>query len=273
MAQVPTLAQLLAEISPLPIAEGTFTALATGWQKAYYYDPITGLKVTFPKPPTVVATAENRSGSPPSITAPTISIPTVDLPEAPTIDIPTITLPPFAPISLPTIDTTALWYDLQALKGYGFSGSSPLVGPLNDLMALWATAINDLQNFLDNITTAIINARNDLQNIINEIQSTIANAQAAINQYQTNIQKSVNAALASTQQKAQAALNAYQALIQTSLNQGLSQVIPYLYDQIGVPLTDILTPVQIRSVQTDGFEFYALSPGYTIHYVAIGPKT
>jgi hypothetical protein len=234
MTQVPTVAQVLAELSPLPVAEGTVTAFTTGWTKAYYYDPLTGQKTTFASPPSVVATGENRQGSPPTITAPTISIPALELPELPDVTIPVTTIPT---------------NNLQALVGYRFTCGFAVAGicdGLNKLMALWDQALYDLINMVETVNSLLAQARQDLLNTL-----------AAISQFRDNTQT---------------ALDSYQQFIQNSVNQGLSQVIPALYDSIGIPLIDILTPVQIRNIATDSFEFNALSAGYTIHYVAIGPK-
>jgi hypothetical protein len=234
------------------MAQGTVTAHMTGWIKAYYYDPLTNLQVTFAQPPTVVATALSRSGTPPAVSAPTISIPLIELPVAPPI---TLTIPDL------TAEQNAVVADLNALQGYRFSvGTSyiPLVDAifgnlitqLNKLMALWNTAISDLITLVVDIGAAFYQAKQDIQNVIN----------------------SINSALSDTQAKMQAAVNTYQLDIQNSVNQGLSQIIPALYDQIGVPLSELITPVQIRNVAVDSFEFYSLSDDYEIQYVAIGTK-
>jgi len=275
MVGVPTLEQILAELSPLPIAEGTATAYAKGWVKAYYFDPINKLQVKFTAPPSVVATAEARSGSPPTVNAPNISIPSIELPSSPTISIPTITLPSLPEITIPTVDLSDVINSLNNVKNYRFVYGvfwAPIGDALNKMMDLWNTAINDLQNVLFNIQTALINAHNNLQDIVKSLTAASTNTQTALNTYQASIQTSLNAGLADLRDKAQASLNSFHDFIQTSLNSGLSQVIPTLYDQIGVPLVNLITPVQIRNVQADSFEFYALSPGYTIHYVAIGLK-
>jgi Skp family chaperone for outer membrane proteins len=314
---IPTVEQLLAQLSPLPLAEGTVTAYATGWTTAYYYDPLTNLQVTFVSPPTVVATAETRGGSVPAVSAPTInipsiqlpvapeiSIPSVPLPGAPSIQIPQITLPSLPTITIPdwTADENALIQALENLQGYRFTNCGAAIAPvcnaLNDLMKLWDTAIGDLITAIVDIGSAFFQAKQNLQALINGVSALHDDAQSALNTYQGNIQSSINSALTNVQSatqtalnayrdniqsslnsamqdwqtKAQAALNSYQSNIQDSLNKGLSQIIPALYDQIGVPLSELITPVQIRNVTPESFEFYALSPGYTIHYVAVGVK-
>lgn len=273
MAHVPSVSEILAALSPLPIAEGTVTAYAKGWVKAYYFDPITGLQVKFKNPPKVVATAETRSGSPPAVTAPTITIPAVALPLASTISIPSITLPSMPTVSIPVVAIPTS--NLSALLGYRFSCGFAVAGicdGLNKLMALWDTAINDLISLVSNVNVGFGQARQNLQDTLTAISSFRDNAQSALNTYRDNIQRSLNFALDDFRNKAQTALNTYRDNIQTAINQGLNKVIPALYDQIGVPLTNLITPVQIRNVQADSFEFYALSPGYKISYVAIGPK-
>lgn len=273
MTKVPTPQEILAKLSPLPLAEGKVTAYKKGWTKAYYYDPVTNLQVKFKKPPTVVATAEARSGSPPAITAPTIKIPGIDLPQAPTITIPGIDLPSLPDVTIPTV--TIPIDNLNALKGYRFSCGFAVAGicdGLNKLMILWDQALNTLMDLIGNVNKGFANAAQNLRDVITAISNFRGNTQSALNAYRDNIQTSINAALADARNKTQAALNAYRDSIQTSINQGLSIVIPALYDQIGVPLSELITPVQIRNVQADSFEFYALSAQMTIHYVAIGPK-
>jgi hypothetical protein len=261
MAAIPSLQQILAELSPLPLAEGTVTAYAEGWTKAYYYDPITNTRITFQNMPTVVAIALAREGQPPKVAAPTISIPTIALPTALAI-----TLPPLPEVTIPdpTADIDALLVALGNMQGFQFTGGIAfgwLISQLNNFMGVFRIAIQNLMTVVNDVGVAILQARQNLQAFIN-----------SVSQLPGNIQNSINSALASVQANAQNALNSFANFIQTGVNQGLSQVIPALYDQIGVPLNQLLTAVQIRNVQIDSFEFYALSPGYTIQYVAVGIK-
>jgi ABC-type transporter Mla subunit MlaD len=155
-----------------------------------------------------------------------------------------------------------------------------LMTVFDDFVGVWDTLKDDLQSAINSISALHDDAQNALNSFQQNIQSTInsalsdvqSTAQTALNSLTSNIQSSLNSAMQDWQTKAQAALNSYQANIQNSLNQGLSQIIPALYDQIGVPLNELITPVQIRNVTPESFEFYALSPGYTIHYVAVGVK-
>lgn len=312
---VPTVPELIAKLSPLPIAQGTVQPFRTGWIKAYYYDPLTGLQVTFKQPPTVVASALSRSGVPPSVSAPVISIPSIDLPAAPTITIPTVDLPSFPTVpsvALPpaapiTISKPSLAFLNEsfpyfvAAPGIGHDVVQALCDQLNqmtntlyDLQGGVSPSPHGINGAILLINEGLTAAYNTCQAIINEINALVNNTQAAVNTYgtninatlsdlrnkmqaalnayQTNIQNAINAALSDTRDKMQAALNAYQASIQNSINQGLSSIIPDLYDQIGVPLTELITPVQVRNVAADSFEFYCLSEDYAIHYVAVGTK-
>jgi hypothetical protein len=257
------------------VAKGTVQVQIQGWNTANYYDAITGKVVTFSQPPTVVAVGLYREGAMQAATAPTISIPTVELPPSPTIIIPSITLPPIPSITI--MDFTSIENsviaDLENLQGYTFTCGAAfdwLCTELNKLMALWNTAINDLITFVVNVGTAFFNAKQNLQALIASLQQLQANAQDALNAYQANIQSSINSALASAQSVIQAALNSYQAYIQSSINAGLAAVIPVLYDMIGLASGQLITPVQLRNVATDGFEFYGLSVGMQVSYVAIG---
>jgi hypothetical protein len=94
----------------------------------------------------------------------------------------------------------------------------------------------------------------------------------ALSNYASRITEAVNAGLADSRAKTQEALNAYQSNIQTAVNAGLNNIIPILYEQIGLPTDQLISPINLRNVTNESFEFYALSPGIKLHYVAIGKR-
>ena len=243
--------QNIANIIPA-VAKGTVQSQVQGWNKAFYYDFVTGQQITFSKPPTVVAVALVRTGLSKIVTAPaiviptvalpsvpniaiptvaapavpTISIPSMALPAAPTIDIPSITLPTLPTVTIPDItsDVNALLQALGNLQGYEFtcgSAFSWLCDQLNKLMALWSTAVQDLMTGVVDFWQSFEQAKKNLQDLITGVSALRDNTQAALNAYQANIQSAVNSALSDVQSKVQAALNAYQNSIQSALNGAL----------------------------------------------------
>lgn len=84
-------------------AKGVVEAPDKGWFKALYYDALTGEQFSFYESPTVVAIALVREGLSRLITAPTIQIPTVEVPTLPSIAIPTVEVPTPPAIKIPTI--------------------------------------------------------------------------------------------------------------------------------------------------------------------------
>jgi ElaB/YqjD/DUF883 family membrane-anchored ribosome-binding protein len=221
------------------VAKGTVQVQVKGWNKAVYTDAVTGVPIIFSTPPTVVAAGLYREGLMKTPTAPTISIPLVELPAAPVISIPNIELPPIPDITLPDftgVENTAL-NSLYAVRGYRFVcgvAFSWLCDQLNKLMVLWDDIVNALVNLVLNLGDIFSNLKQNLQSLISSVKALHDNAQAALNQYQANIQSSINSALTDTRNKIQAALNTYQQTIQNSINTGLAAVIPALYDMIGI---------------------------------------
>jgi len=294
------------------LAKGVVEAPGRGWYRALYYDPVTGAKVTFLEPPTIVAIAELREGTPPKVAAPTISIPTVELPKASPISIPTITLPsaseikvpavelpktPTIEIPLPSIDTNPLY----KLVGYRFVcgwAIKFMCDALNPMMELWDSAlyklidavntINDgfkkaraavvavrdsLFDFRDKTQTALNEYKDKIQVAVNDgLSDSRTKTQEALNALTSRIQTSVNNGFADSQTKTQAAFNAYRDKIEASVNAGLSTVIPKLYEMMGMPIGQLISPINTRNVTTESFEFYALSAGMRLHYIAIGKR-
>jgi len=316
------------------VARGTVTAVAKGWTRSLYYDPVSSVPVRFQAPPTIVVIAELREGHPPKISAPTITLPPIGaiapmrvtvpkmtLPAAPKISIPiasipstSITLPtePSIEVPEPTIDTNPLY----ALVGYRFKCGYAVGGicdGLNKLMELWDKAIDILIDAVDTVNAGFKKARKALLDLTAHIKNLKDNteasintglkdardkAQAALDTYRDNIQTSINEGLADTQAKTQQALDAYAESIESavnmgfwemrikansalsdfrkyiegSINTGLSDLIPKLYEMMGLEIGQLMSPINIRNVTTESFDFYALSPGMKVHYLAVGQK-
>lgn len=238
-------------------------------------------------------------------TAPTISIPTITLPSATAIAVPAVALPktPTIEIPLPSIDISPL----SNLIGYRFDIFFPwpltakgdeLEATLNKMMELWdsalykliaaVNAVNDgfkkardaviavrdsLFDFRDKVQTAINEYKDKIQTAVNNgLSDARTKTQEALNAYRDKIQTSVNSGLADSRNKTQAALNTYRDNIQASVNAGLGAVIPKLYEMVGMPIGQLMSPINIRNVQVDSFEFYSLSAGMKLHYICIGKR-
>jgi len=308
--QIPQVEELLKKIMPMPaIAKDTVTAMFKGWTRVTYTDAITKKPVTFAELPTIVAVMETRGGKPPTVTAPTITIlgikpvtpttitvPTMTLPAAPTISIPLVDIPPLPKVDIPVITIAFLNLSFPFLTSDIGWVQNQICTPVNRIVEqlyFFQTRANDMINF---INRGFAEARKSLLNAVESIKTLRDNTQASITKYRDSIQYSVNGALTDTRDKTQAALNdyrtrietgvnkaledvrsktqialsEYQANIQTAINKGLSEVIPKLYEQIGLPSDQLLSTINIRNVATTSFEFYALSAGAKLHYVAIG---
>lgn len=292
------------------IAKGVIQSPGTGWFKVLYYDPVTGARVTFTQPPTIVAIAELREGTPPKVTAPTISIPTVEMPAASTISIPLMSLPSIPPISVPAVELpktptieipvvtipfinesfpyfvalvewikplveslnaqTRSLYTLQ-------SGANDVIHAINQGLKKARDAVvavrDSLFDFRDKVQAALNDYRDKIQAAVNSgFSDSRTKTQEALNAYRDRIQASVNSGLADSRDKTQTALNTSHDNIQASVNAGLNAMIPKLYEMIGMPIGQLMSPINIRNVTAESFEFYALSAGMRLHYIAIGKR-
>lgn len=65
-------------------------------------------------------------------------------------------------------------------------------------------------------------------------------------------------------------LGVLMTMIQATVNAGLLDVLPTFWRTTGLPLDQMITPVNVRNVTETSFEYYALSEGQRTHYVAVG---
>lgn len=230
-----------------PVAKGTVRATGRGWFRANYYDPATGAKKTFTEPPTVVAVVELRGGKIPSVSAPTIRIPSISLPRAPTIRL--------TSVRIPRITVT----------------ESTLRRRVRDRCGDWGI-LNWFRDRFAEVTAKVLKFVWDIliQPQIDRVRNSI---NSGLRTQKDRVRSSVNSGLSDARSKTQSALNAYRDAIQRSVNSGLSGVIPKLYAMMGLPSDQLISPVNIRNVRTNTFEFYALSRGMVLHYVAVGKVT
>ena len=85
------------------------------------------------------------------------------------------------------------------------------------------------------------------------------------------VEKRVNEGFSDVQAKVQTGLNKFRSGIQSGVNAGLSKVIPILYQMMGLAPGQLVSPINTRNVTTESFEFWSLSAGMKIHYLAGGP--
>lgn len=258
------------------VACSTVEAPSKGWCKAEYYDALTGVKFSFYNVPTVVAVALAREGSSRLVTAPTIKIPTVEmpslpsisvpgikLPEAPTISVPSITLPPPAEITVPTFEIPyAPGVGGRFVCGVLMQWICDTINPMLDNIDI---AIGRVNEAIYAVNSAFAETRKSLIATLGEISDFRDNAQVALDDYsgkikgsvdagladlkgktetvlatfKKNIESSVSAAMKDYQTKVQAAFDSYRTNIQLSVNTGLSQFIPRFYDMMGLPPPEV----------------------------------
>lgn len=286
MAQVPSFEEIQRRIQEATkgivsgyvptFAKGIVEASDKGWYRALYYDALTGEQFSFYEPPTVVAVALVREGLSRLVTAPTIQIPTVEmpampsialpkipLPEAPQISVSTITLPTPAKITVPTF---AIPY-APGVGGRFVCGvlMQWICDTINPMLNNIDIAINRVNDAIYAINDAFVKTRANLIATIDEISAFRDNAQAALNDYSGKIKASVDVGLADLKNKTEAAVSqlrsnveasvtvalrdysaktqatfaAYRNNIQVSVNAGLSQFIPALYDMMGLPPPEV----------------------------------
>ena len=241
------------------LSRGIIIAPRAGWIRTQYLDAITGRVVTFAGIPTVVALAEYRAGAIPELKAPTITIPTVDVAKASEISIPSIVLPTKVPeFAIPRVRV----YLGRFSCGWAIAS---LCDTLNDLMELLEANFKKVNKSIDAVNDGFKKTNAAVKNLRDK-------AQDALDTYKTNIEDAVNDGLDELKENAQDALDTYRDNILKSLNTGLGKVIPALYAMIGLPGNHLVSPISTRNIRTDTFEFYALSTGMKLHYVAIGER-
>jgi hypothetical protein len=155
---------------------------------------------------------------------------------------------------------------------------------LSDTRDKTQTALNDYRDKIQKgINAGLADDRTKTQTALNDYRDKIQKAinagladaqtktQNALNSQRDIIQNAVNLGLADARTKTQASLQGFRDNIQTSINEGLTSIIPTLYQMMGLPIGQLITPVQIRNVTVDSFEFYSLGK-MRLHYIAIGKR-
>lgn len=240
------------------VARGIVIAPRGGaWVKVSYSDAVTGAPMMFADIPAVVALTELRTGAIRKVEAPKITIPSVVLAKCSTISIPSITLPAKVPeVSIPHVRTALGRFSC------GWAIAS-VCDALNDLMKV-------LEGNFEKVNETIDSANDGFKKVNASLKDLRDKTQDALNAYRSKIEEAVNDGLSELKGNNQDALNSYRDRIQTALNSGLSRVIPMFYSMMGLPTGHLVSLVNTRNVRKDTFEFYALSTGMKVHYVAIG---
>jgi len=224
-------------------AKGVVEAPGKGWCRADYYDALSGEKFSFYEVPAVVAMALMREGPSRFVTAPTIQVPTVNMPELPSIKIPTVKLPAFLSIALPTITLPAaptievpsitlpalpkitipkpvIPYLTENFPGFytDFSPLQPVVDSLNSqrnmLYKIQGELPTDAESVGSGINGAIYWANKGLkatyetvEAVIKQISDFRDNAQVALNTYGGTIKGSIDSGLADMKSKTEVAFS------------------------------------------------------------------
>jgi len=240
---IPQLEELVKKVIPATpaIAKDIVTAVWKGWTRVTYIDAITKQPLTFAEPPTIVAVIETRGGKPPTITAPTIHVPSVapitpttvdvpsiSLPSAPTIAIPAVALPPMPEVEVPEVSIPLFGVTSNKLTCVGgsvyMSVCEPISKTFNALDDTFVAAQNKLNNLIENVNVGITKSRKAVLDTLDAMKRFKDNTQGALNSYRDNIQNSVNAGLKDAKEKTQVALNQYSTRISTSINEALADL-------------------------------------------------
>lgn len=130
--------------------------------------------------------------------------------------------------------------------------------------ALWDTTKAQVDEVISRVNAAF-------RSMIGDPEKPVSGSlNRALDDLRYRIRDSVNAGLSDARDKTQDALNTYRSRIQSAINAGLGDIIPTLYSMMGLPDGQLVSPVNIRNVSTANFQFYSLSSGMILHYVAVG---
>jgi len=254
--ETPVVAKILSELAlELPEILGKVPMIARG--KAYGETAGLWYRVAFAKAlsePSVVAVAEGRVGSIPSVAAPKITIARVEypiisvaVPAAIPVEIPT-TVIPYINESFPYLTSDLAWVRDQ------------ICAPIN------------------RIVRSLYNVQSRINDTIGRINEGFAKTKKAVEDTNTSIgdlrgksESAINMGLSGSSYYTQRALNTTIINTQDSVNKGLASLIPSLYAAWGLPSTMLITPIHVRNVTSTGFEFQSYGKT-TCYYIAVGSK-
>jgi hypothetical protein len=222
-------------------AKSVVEAPQKGWCKAEYYDALTGEKFSFYEPPTVVAVAMVRDGSSRLVTAPSIKIPTVELPNVPEIEFPAISMPGAPPIDLPplTLPTpAAITIPKPEIPMIGvaqtmFYWNAGVFPTINAEMQSMVTSLNEMSRVLvdvqNKINQSIYWINVGLKKVVEtaeaielEIEHYAEDTKVAMNNYSAKIKASIDAGLADLRGKTEATISQFRSNVKTSMNATMS---------------------------------------------------
>lgn len=292
------------------LARGIVEAPRRGWCKAEYYDALTNEPVVFSERPAVVAVAEVRAGDILPVEAPTIRLPEIPKIEIPFRHIPQLPLTMYycnadvgwwiftskcywAKVALDP-DFIPDWFEphvprilrapTECPHGHGaenmvkIDGSDPFAW--GDAMAknsiYWAEQLapewklgpldlNWVRNKAIELASWMFTSPGrSLGYFASQLQTGTLMTTMQVNDI-------VKEALETTEIEVDTGLSDFRNQIQTGVNNGLSRVLPTLWSMIGLKEGQLISPVNVRNVNAKSFEFYSLSEGMIVHYLAGGP--
>jgi len=214
-------------------------------------------RVTFGKAlsePSVVAVGEGRTGSIPSVTAPKITIASVEVtttsvavPASIPVEIPT-TVIPYVNESFPSLTSDIAWVRDQ------------ICAPVNRI-------VESLYRIQARINDAIYRINEGFAKTKKAVEDT----NSSISDLRVKSESAINTGLRGSRDNTQKALNSTIINTQDSVNKGLASLIPSLYAAWGLPSTMIITPLHVRNVTSTGFEFQSYGKT-TCYYIAFGSR-
>lgn len=287
------------------LASGVVVAQIKGWNKVLYQDVLTGVFVVFEELPSLVALAEARPGEFPLVEAPTIKVPGVPTIEIPYRDIPQLPLYCYRctypvgfwvlasecgwmkiaidPESVPAWFANAVPSQLRPPTTCPNNHGSAYIEKTSDfglavqgLSIFWTRELIDWKvgpfdlNFirdalLKGLYWAYYGVGKAIGSVAEQFMVETLMVQSIMNNAFLDITSSVESSI-------QGVLDKFRGFIEGGLNEGLSTVIPRLYEMMGLAPGMLMNPVETRNVNKDGFEFYSLSKGMKLHYLAAGPR-
>jgi len=252
--EVPAAAKIVSSMAlELPSVLGMILVISRG--KAYGETAGLWYRVTFPKAlnePSIVAVAEGRAGSIPSVAAPKITIASVEVAST------SVAVPASIPVEIPT---TVIPYVNESFP----SLTSDIAWVRDQICA----PVNRIVESLYRIQARINDSIYRINEGFTKTKKAVEDSNTSIADLRTKTETGINAGLKTSRDNTQKALNTTIINTQDSVNKGLASLIPSLYAAWGLPSTMIITPIHIRNLTATGFEFQSYGKT-TCYWIAIG---
>jgi len=214
-------------------------------------------RVTFPRglsEPSVVAVSEARTGAIPSVAAPKIAIPTVEVTKT------TVAVPAAVPVEIPV---TVIPYVNESFPY--------LVSDIDWVREQICKPVNKIVESLYRIQSRVNDSIWRINQGFAKTKKAVEDTNTSIGDLRSKTEIAVNTGLGDSRDKTQKALNTTVVNTEDSVNKGLASLIPSLYAAWGLPSTMIITSIHVRNVTSTGFEFQSYGQT-TCYYIAVGSR-